>query len=394
MLQRHVAVRQKHGWGAGLEQTFYSPLDLKAAAAEGVKQQYLTAEEAATEVEVLTHFAPRVDAMAAREAPTLERFRARLRRERVNYAGFARKVSRFFGGVRLKVPVFLIADPDDGNYGGGYNGERLALEIPRVSDPYPTLLHESFHAFIETKDDVLGQAVEGVPGLDLETLSEGLAYAIAPGLYHPSAPEGIDPLRNEVARQMDQKKTLADAYTRFNRYGLALRPALAAALENKKETILTFAPRAVDIWRAMMELEKAQGATGQSVYRTSSRQSVFVFGDVSKAAFDLFQTGANGVKRNLFGRPHRQSDYDEMLGENAKPGDLIVLLLTAEDYTAVPSKYADLLPLPAATIGERLQRGETVVQAGKARDMKVLLLAAPTQEGVETLIRSQKALWH
>ena len=47
----------------------------------------------------------------------------------------------------------------------------------------------------------------------------------------------------------------------------------------------------------------------------------------------------------------------------------------------------------ASTSAARLQAGETVVQTGKAHDMKVLLLAAPTQEGVETLIRSQKALW-
>jgi hypothetical protein len=143
----------------------------------------------------------------------------------------------------------------------------------------------------------------------------------------------------------------------------------------------------------MTELEKAQGETGQSIYRTSSRQSVFVFGDVSREAYALFQIGPNGTKRHLFARPHQESDYDKMLGENAKPGDLIVLLLTAQNYTAVPQRYADLLPLPVATIGERLQRGEVIAQTGKAREMKVLLLAAPTQDGVETLIRSLTALW-
>ena len=49
---------------------------------------------------------------------------------------------------RLSVPVFLLANPDDHNMGGGYNGGRLTLEVPRKSDALPTFFHELMHAFV------------------------------------------------------------------------------------------------------------------------------------------------------------------------------------------------------------------------------------------------------
>ncbi len=68
--------------------------------------------------------------------------------------------------------------------GGGYSDGTLTLEIPRKRDVYPTVLHELFHAFVETKKDKIEIAVRSVPGLDIMTLNEGLAYAISPGLHH------------------------------------------------------------------------------------------------------------------------------------------------------------------------------------------------------------------
>jgi hypothetical protein len=68
--------------------------------------------------------------------------------------------------------------------GGGYNGGKLTLEIPRKRDVYPTVLHELFHAFVETKKAEVETAARSVPSLDFQTLNEALAYAISPGLHH------------------------------------------------------------------------------------------------------------------------------------------------------------------------------------------------------------------
>jgi len=127
------------------------------------------------------------------------------------------------------VPVYLIPNPDPKNMGGGYNGGRLTIEVPTVADAIPTTLHELFHAFLETKKAEIEAAVAGVPGLDSETLNEGLAYALSPGIVHADS-DGADPLVRTVRRQFAENKPLSDTFTRSNRYALSLRPLLQAAL--------------------------------------------------------------------------------------------------------------------------------------------------------------------
>ena len=53
-----------------------------------------------------------------------------------------------------------------------------------------------------------------------------------------------------------QKKPLTDNYTRFHRLGLALRPLLRDALDDKQQTLATFLPRGADAWRVAVELDR------------------------------------------------------------------------------------------------------------------------------------------
>jgi hypothetical protein len=117
------------------------------------------------------------------------------------------------------------------------------------------LLHEVFHAFIKLKEDEIDKAIRNVPGLDAETLGEGLAYAVSPGIYHT---EDADQLQAQVASYLGRGAPLSDAYTRFHFYGLALRPLLKDALSNPAERIETFLPRAIDAWRVLNELDRAR----------------------------------------------------------------------------------------------------------------------------------------
>jgi hypothetical protein len=257
MLARHVEVRKARGWGRGLEQTFYSPLDLDAALAQGVQQGNLTAAEADVERAVFAHFAARIEALLAEERPRLERFAAALAADRARLAAFADKLAAFVGVPQVTVPAFLIANPDDRNFGGGYNGGRLTLEVPRAFDALPTFLHEVMHAFLAVREPELRKAIAVDPSLDWQTFNEGITHALAPGLYRPEG--DVDVLQREVGQDFARGLRFADGPVRFRFYALTLRPLLAQALE-QKATIDAFVPRALDAWKVAQEIAAMRAA--------------------------------------------------------------------------------------------------------------------------------------
>ena len=261
LLAKHTAIRRVRGSGGGLEQTFYMPLDLNLALRRGVQMGFLTEEQATVERVVLTQFAGRVEDLRKKEAKTLVAFAQRLLRERDNLREFATKLSRFCGGVEITVPVYLIANPADWNCGGGYNGGRLTLEIPRQFDVYPMFLHELMHAFLATQQDRMQKTVQGVEGLDFAGLNEGLAYALSPGILHTGA--AGDPLASEVREDIQAQKPLTDNLTRFRRLGLALRPLLREALNDETQTLEMFLPRAVEAWCVVKALDLALGPASE-----------------------------------------------------------------------------------------------------------------------------------
>lgn len=380
MLDRHAAVRSERGWGAGLEQTFYTPLDLEAALKLGVEKKHLDEYQAKIEREVLTHFAPRVDKLLRAERPRLNAFAKRLKEYAPRLKDFATQASRLFGDAKHTLPIHLIANPADHDMGGGYNGERLTLEIPRKSDAFPTLLHEVFHAFLFPRMKELEKAAEGVKGLDAQTMNEGLAYAISPGLFHNSGPKA-DPLALRVREYRAAGASLEDSYARFHMFGLALRPLVKEALEKEGETFERLLPRAVDAWRVLAELAKADSAKRD--YRTDPTPSAFIFGPAWQAA----QERAKPLNRHCFTRNHVVAHYDEMFKANDKPGDLVILLLSLSSPERVPDAYRDVLPKPWAEIEAALKKGETVELEGQWRKMRTVILAAPTTEDLEKLIR-------
>jgi hypothetical protein len=258
MLHRHVGVRRRHGWGKGLEQTFYTGADLDTALARGVADHHLSQAEADTERAVFEHFAARIDALRQQEQPRLDAFQKRLQDELPRLREFAARVARFTGIAHVDVPVLLIGNPDDRSFGGGYNGGKLTLEIPRQYDAMPSFLHECMHAFLCQKEAALTRAIPDHSGLDWQTLNEGIAYALAPGLLVPAGTD--DPLRADVAQDLARHASLDQGLVRFRRFGLALRPLLRTALDDPKSSVESFVPRAADAWLVLRELDAAQGA--------------------------------------------------------------------------------------------------------------------------------------
>lgn len=260
LLAKHVAVRRSRGWGGGLEQAFYTPLDPESAIKAALEQGNLTTEEAATEREVITHFAPRIEEVMSKEKKTVLAFRQRLAIELDRLRSFSKQISRFCHGVQLTVPVYLMVNPADRNHGGGYNGGRLTVEVPRVYDVMPVFLHELMHAFLSVQRPRIADAVkrsEHAEGLTRAVVEEGICYALSPGIIH-AEPGDSDPLLESVVADVLAGKTLQDGgYPRDRRYGLALRPLLRQALQDETQTLESFLPQAVQTWLVIREMDPA-----------------------------------------------------------------------------------------------------------------------------------------
>jgi hypothetical protein len=120
-LARYAGVRAQRRWGQGLEQTFYVPLELEAAAREGVKAGQVTQPELDVLLPVLQRFTPRAEALLAEKRRALEGACAGIDRARLTEA--AEELARFTGVKKLSIPVFPLASPVPG--GGGMDGGRL-----------------------------------------------------------------------------------------------------------------------------------------------------------------------------------------------------------------------------------------------------------------------------
>ncbi len=376
LLAEHARLRQRRGWGS-LEPIFYTPSDLDRALAN----PRLGASDANTERRVFAAFAPRIERLMATESNASERFAAALETKRPELEAFAIKAARLTGTKTLRLPVYLMANPDDYDIGGGYNGNRLTLEVPRKTDAFPTFLHEVFHGFLEPRKPALEGAVKGVPGLDSETLNEGLAYALSPGLFHDGGRE-FDPLRLQVGEDFKGGKRLSEPYTRFNRFGLALRPLLRQSLDDPHVTLNTLLPRAVDTWRAVRELSRA--------VQPAEPLRIVSFGP----SWQTLNTRAASMGYWLKSYSHTEAFYRQALADSPK-GTTVFLLIAGDSVSkvgTVPVSYRDLLPKLQETIDAALSRGESIETEGKARGFRTILLAAPTVDALKSLIEKTKFL--
>jgi len=112
-----------------------------------------------------------------------------------------------------------------------------------------------------------------------------------------------------------------------------------------------------------------------------------IFGDIRGIVED--------VTYNKTGRYHEKKSYDDIFIagiHNRKPGDIIVLLFSLDAEERIPVEYEDLLPKPWSEIEAGLKQGEAVELSGKARDMNIILLAAPKRGQLKQLIGQTKLL--
>ncbi|MHC4643260.1 MAG: M61 family metallopeptidase, partial [Planctomycetota bacterium] len=117
-----------------------------------------------------------------------------------------------------------------------------------------------------------------------------------------------------------------------------------------------------------------------------SPSSIPVFADI----IDIVKLST----KSKTGRSHSKESYDEIFDgtHNRKSGDLIVLLFSLNTNDRIPTQYEDLLPKSWLEIEVELKQGKTVELKGKARDMNIILLAAPKREQLKRLIKESKLL--
>jgi hypothetical protein len=145
----------------------------------------------------------------------------------------------------VRVPLFLIPNPEEGNAGGGFNGGRLVLEVQDRPDPLPMLFHECLHALLFRHRDAIESAAKSA-GLSFGALNEGIAYALAPGLTDNI--EESDQLAEALVRSVLRGTPASDSYIQAYAVAVVIRPLLRATLESG-ETLTNFLPKAVEKWR-------------------------------------------------------------------------------------------------------------------------------------------------
>ena len=105
-----------------------------------------------------------------------------------------------------------------------------------------------------------------------------------------------------------------------------------------------------------------------------------------------WKTSPNLAGCGLYSFNHTAAHYQRILSKS-QPGSTVVLLFALDHWDSnIPEEYQDLLPLPWHQIEAALDKGETVERAGKARERKIVLLAAPTELQLNELIRKTKLL--
>lgn len=376
MLAAFAEVRKQRRWGQGLEETFYTPLNLERAVSAGRKAGHITRPEAEVIVPVLKYFAPRVEELLSSREEILLRAFAEIDTERFEEA--AKKLARFTGVKKLVVPTFPLASPGPG--GGGMDGGRLRWEIDSADLRFSVLLHEATHGFFMQKNYLLAATVERTPGMTMTLLGEGFAYAIAPGLYGDG--DG-DNLAYNVAKDRENKEAWEDpSYGRQRTYALALRPILAEALVD--QTLEEFLPRARDVYLGLREVFEAQQNSNSSEGPPKLLIAGPTAGEVRTRISSHYPMWITDIGHD----PVQYGRYLPSLGR----GDLFVICI-AGNRDGLPKAYAELSPIEFDELQARMKRGETVAEEHKASTgYRVILLAAPTVEELKELVDSTSIL--
>ena len=251
LLAAHAKLRRKRRWGA-IDQAFDVEAAVDDAAKAAALGKHLTAADAEAERTLLTHFAPRLMPLVEAQASALSSVEEHFKETLPDFAPVATALGRLCEVTEdVPVPIVLAPDPSPTDGGSRFESNVLVVEVTSDDDPLPTLVHELFHALLMRRRSSFAiAATKCDEPIDEETLEEGVAYALAPGLMHAA---GTDPLADLVKSVEGNRR--AEPQVRDVRLGLALRDDLRAALGGA-DTLVSFLGRACDAWAQVAKAGK------------------------------------------------------------------------------------------------------------------------------------------
>ena len=240
-LHAHRALRQKLRYGV-LDSLFYTTSSVPDALEHA--RSVLPSEYFAIEQELFEAMSPVVLTLVHSKQNEVDELRAQVQGEGPRLSKMMNAFVDFTETTVPKqhVPLWIVASPDKHYGGGGYNAGQMVLEAANGAPDI--LLHESLHFVLNRRmDDLKIEASRCGDGLDSLTLSEGIAYALYPGIV------GRAGVLDETIAHLAQENRPADfPYVRFNRLGRALVPLLDDALKNKT-TFTQMLPATCDAWK-------------------------------------------------------------------------------------------------------------------------------------------------
>jgi hypothetical protein len=329
-LAAHAALRRRLGYGV-LERAFYAERSLDEALAWLSTEGALAPADVEVERAVMNSTRARVLPFVHANQPRLAQWSEGVTQAKAELQAFEVKASHFFGCGPSTLPVFGIPSPSRDRSGGGTNGGVLTIEVSEGQPPLDIVLHEAWHALSECKKPALRTAATEL-GTDFETLSEGLAYAASPGLWRMKNPQR-DVLVETVRGDLLASKPFEQAYVRFNRLALALRPSLRQALEQGVRFDEYLATERL-LFSSLAELALAE---------ERATPGFFCFGAESACAPLTRAMAAKGVDAwsRALAAPQVAS-----LRQKMKPFDRVVLVSPSSPPDELRALCADELTLP------------------------------------------------
>jgi hypothetical protein len=247
LLAKHAKLRAKRRWGS-LDQAFEVNVPLLEALQGAREKKLLGALDAEDERVLLEHFATRLAPFLHAQHDAIVAYEARLVSELPQVAPLLARLGRFCEVTEaLPVRAVLVptpALPAAAEAEGRVARAAITVEVSAGDDPLVSFFHPLAHAvLLQRRGTIAMGAGTCDEAVDDETLEDGLAYAFAPGLVHPSDRD----LLRELT-EGDRARPLRDPRVRAERLGLAVRTELSVALEGGHETVHSFLPKACDAW--------------------------------------------------------------------------------------------------------------------------------------------------
>jgi len=128
---------------------------------------------------------------------------------------------------------------------------------------------------------------------------------------------------------------------------------------------------------------------------SSPLPNIFIMSPSGISMFREILDIVQNVTWNKTGRSHKKKFYDEIFIDgihNKKSGDIIVLLFSLDTDDRIPAEYIDLLPVTWSAIELALKQGKTLELKNEAREMNIIVLAAPNRNRLSRLINESSFL--